>query len=170
MFVDGAVCDSNFLNDPGRLGCSAGSRASVIIYRAFSKRSAGPARAYLLVRGTEFEDPGHFVPRVRAISRDLACARDLLEARGYELRRESAGALLQMNRRGQLGTVRRREWIEVRFVADGADSTLRGRVWAVDSYPAIDARLHDQNPIQVAPAESTLMDARDALQQCGQRQ
>jgi len=32
IFMDGAVCDSNLLNDPGRLGCSAGSRASVIVY------------------------------------------------------------------------------------------------------------------------------------------
>jgi len=52
-------------------------------------------------------------------------------------------------------------------VAEGTDSTLRGRAWAVDSYPSIDAQLHDQNPIQVAPADVTLADAREALQQCG---
>jgi hypothetical protein len=75
-----------------------------------------------------------------------------------------------MDRRNeQLGSDDRREWIEVRFVADGADSTLRGRVWAVGSYPSVDARVHDQNPIEVAPAEVTLADAREVLQQCGHR-
>jgi hypothetical protein len=169
IFVDGAVCDSNFLNDPGRLGCSVGSRASVIVYRPFARPASAPASAYLLVRGLGGGDPRRFVPRVRATPAGLACAKHFLEARGYDLHRESsADQMLPMDRRnGQLGTDARREWIEVRFVADGRDSTLRGRVWAVDSYPSVDARLHDQNPIQVEPAEVTLADAREALQQCG---
>jgi hypothetical protein len=170
MFVDGAACDSNILNDPGRLGCNAGSRASVIVYRPFSSRPEAPARAYLLVRGLGGgEDPGHFVLRVRAIPAALVCVKDFLGARGYALRRESAvDQLMQMNRPdGQLGTAARREWIEVRFIAE--DSTLRGKAWAVDSYPAVDVRLHDKNPIRVAPAEETLTAAREALQQCGSR-
>ena len=170
MLVDGAVCDSNFLNDPGRLGCTAGSRASVIVYRPFSRPASGPASAYLLVRGLGGgRYPSHFVPRVRATPEGLACAKHFLEARGYDLQRESsADRILHLERRiRQVGTDARREWIEVRFVAEGADSTLRGRAWAVDSYPSIDAQLHDQNPIQVAPADVTLADAREALQQCG---
>ncbi len=169
VFVDGAVCDSNLLNDPGRLGCSAGSRASVTVYRPFARPASAPASAYLLVRGMGGGDPKRFVPRVRATPGDLACVKQFLGARGYDLQRESsADQLLQMDRRNeQLGTDDRREWIEVRFVADGADSTLRGKVWAMDSYPSVDARLHDQNPIGVAPAEVTLADAREALQQCG---
>lgn len=170
IFVDGAVCDSNLLNDPGRLGCSAGSRASVIVYRPFARLASPPASAYLLVRGMGGGgDARRFVPRVRARPGDLGCVKQLLEARGYDLRlKSSADQLLQMNRRNeQLGTENRREWIEVRFVADGADSTLRGRVWAVDSYPSVDARLHDENPIEVAPADVTLADAREVLQQCG---
>jgi len=169
MLVDGAACESSILNDPGRLGCSAGSHASVIVYRPFSRRALAPASAYLLVRGMGGGDPRRFVPRVRATPGDLACVKQLLRARGYRRQRESPdNQLLQMARRdGQLGTDDRREWIEVRFVADGADSTLRGRVWAVDSYPSVDARLHDQNPIEVEPAEVTLADAREVLQQCG---
>ncbi len=170
MLVDGAVCDSNFLNDPGRLGCTAGSRASVIVYRPFSRPASGPASAYLLVRGLGGgRYPSHFVPRVRATPEGLACAKHFLEARGYDLQRESStDRILQLERRiRQVGTDARREWIEVRFVAEGTDSTLRGRAWAVDSYPSIDAQLHDQNPIQVAPADVTLADAREALQQCG---
>jgi hypothetical protein len=170
MFVDGAACDSNILNDPGRLGCSAGSRASVIVYRPFSPRAEAPASAYLLVRGLSFgKDPGHFVPRVRAISAALVCVKDFLGARGYALWRASAADhLMQMNRvDGQLGTPARRERIEVRFVAE--DSTLRARAWAVDSYPSVDPRLNDENPIQVAPAEETLTAAREALQQCRRR-
>ncbi|HUC40001.1 MAG TPA: hypothetical protein VMR92_04145, partial [Gemmatimonadales bacterium] len=169
MLVDGAVCDSNFLNDPGRLVCSAGSRASVVMYRPFSHPGSAPATAYLLVRGTGGGDPRRFVPRVRATPGDLACVKQSLEARGYDLQLESPNdQLLQMDRRnGQLGTDARREWIEVRFVADVTGSTLRGRVWAVDSYPSVDPRLHDQNPIEVEPAEVTLADAREALQHCG---
>jgi len=166
MFVDGAACDSNVLNDPGRLGCSTGSRASVIVYRPFSKSVLAPASAYLLVRGTDGVDPGHFVPRVRARPGDLACVKHFLEARGYELRRESAAEqLLQMNRRGELGTAARREWIEVRFVPDESEPTLRGRAWALDSYPT--DRSLERNPVVVQPAEVTLTDAREVLQQCG---
>lgn len=55
-----------------------------------------------------------------------------------------------MDRRDvRLGTDARREWIEVEFVGDAADSTLRGKVWAVDSYPLVSD--HDQNPLKVVP-------------------
>jgi hypothetical protein len=168
VFVDRAVCDSNFLNDPGRLACTAGSHASVIVYRPFSKPVSAPASAYLLVRALAVGDPRRFVPRVRATPGDLACVKHLLEARDYELRRESsADRLIQLNRPGSLGTAARREWIEVRFVADGADSTLRGRVWALDSYPADNVGPRDKNPVLVEPAAVTLTDAREALKQCG---
>jgi hypothetical protein len=169
MLVDGAACDSNVLNDPGRLGCTAGSRANVIVYRPFSRPASAPATAYLLVRGTGGGDPRRFVPRVRATPGDLACVKQSLEARGYDLQRESPNdQSLQMDRRdGQLGTDARREWIEVRFVAGEAEPTLRGRAWAVDSYPGVHDRPRERNPIVVEPAEVTLADARKALQQCG---
>jgi len=166
MFVDGAACDSNFLNDPGRLGCGAGSRASIIVYRPFSRRPSEPATAYLLVRGMGSGDPRRFVPRVRATPGDLTCVRQLLRARGYDLQRESSdNQLLQMDRRGQVGTAARREWIEVRFVPDESAPTLRGRAWALDSYPT--DRSLERNPVVVEPAEVTLTDAREVLQQCG---
>jgi len=166
MFVDGAACDSNILNDPGRLGCGAGSRASVIVYRPFSSRPSAPATAYLLVRGMGSGDPRRFVPRVPATPGDLTCVKQLLRARGYDVQLESSdNQLLQMDRRGELGTDARREWIEVRFVPDEAEPTLRGRAWALDSYPT--DRSLERNPVVVEPAEVTLTDAHEVLQQCG---
>ena len=166
MFVDGAACDSNLLNDLGRLGCGAGSRASVIVYRPFSRRPSKPATAYLLVRGMGSGDPRRFVPRVRATPGDLTCVKKLLRARGYDLQLKSPDdQVLQMGRRGQVGTDARREWIEVRFVPDESEPTLRGRAWALDSYPT--DRSLERNPVVVQPAEVTLTDAREVLQQCG---
>ena len=139
----------------------------MIVYRPFSRPASGPASAYLLVRGLGGgRNPSQFVPRVRATPGDLACVKHHLEARGYELRRESAAEqLLQMNRRGELGTAARREWIEVRFVPDESEPTLRGRALALDSYPT--DRSLDRNPVVVQPAEVTLTDAREVLQRCG---
>ncbi|MDQ3519930.1 MAG: hypothetical protein M3466_16210 [Gemmatimonadota bacterium] len=48
--VEGATCQANLLNTPRRFGCSAGSDAAVVVYRAFRSRDASVATGDLLVR------------------------------------------------------------------------------------------------------------------------
>jgi hypothetical protein len=167
MGVDGAACESNLLNDPGRLGCAAGSSASVVVYRPFSRQVAAAATGYLLVRWLAGGDPRRFVPRVPAMPGSLACVKQLLGERGYVVQQVSGDqALLRAERRdARLGTDARREWIEVQV--ETSDATLRGRAWAVDSYPRVESRPRAGNPLVVEPAEVTLTHAREALQQCG---
>jgi hypothetical protein len=167
MAVDGATCESNLLNDPGRLGCEAGSRASVVVYRPFSRPAAAAATGYLLVRWLGRGDPRRFVPRVPAMPGSLACVKQLLVERGYAVQQASGDQpLLRAERRdARLGTDARREWIEVHV--ETSDATLRGRAWAVDSYPQVERRPRAGNPLVVEPAELTLTHAREALQKCG---
>lgn len=166
--VYGAACEAHLLNDPGRLGCEAGSHASVVVYRPFASPGPEVASAYLLVRWLFHPNPARFVPRVPARPGSLACVRQLLDERGYEVQLSRDQHLLLAERReGRLGTDARREWIEVRLVPEAAEASLRGRAWAVDSFPAVDGRPGAPTGVVVEAAEMTLTDAREALQKCG---
>jgi len=169
LHVDGAACQSDLLNDPGRLGCGATSHASVVVFRPPESRDPVVATGYLLVGWLHGGKPTRFVPRVRAMQGSLACAKQFLDKRGYEMRPVSRNQqVLQGERRdGGLGTDARKEWIEVQLVPDTADGSLRGRAWAMDSYPALVGRPPGRTPVLVEPSEETLMDARQALQECG---
>jgi hypothetical protein len=48
--IENASCQPNFLNDPGRFGCHAGSDAAVVIYRPFAGGDTASVTGYLLVR------------------------------------------------------------------------------------------------------------------------
>jgi hypothetical protein len=97
----------------------------------------------------------------------LACVKQLLVERGYAVQQASGDQpLLRAERRdARLGTDARREWIEVHV--ETSDATLRGRAWAVDSYPQVERWPRAGNPLVVEPAELTLTHAREALQKCG---
>jgi hypothetical protein len=169
LYVDGAVCQSNLLNDPGRLGCEATSHASVVVYRSLQSRVSVVATGYLLVGWLHGGNPTRFVPRVPAMPGSLACAKQFLDKRGYDMGLVSRDRHVLQGERpeGGLGTDARKEWIEVQLVPDTAGGSLRGRAWAVDSYPALVGRPRARNPVLVEPAEGTLTDARQALQECG---
>lgn len=168
--VDGAVCESHLLNEPGRLGCRAGPHASVVVYRPYANGGPGTATAYFLVRGLGSPNPTRFVPRVLPKPGSLACVRRFLDERGYEVQPASPdpSLILAQRREGRLGTDARREWIEARLVSEAAATTLRGRAWAVDSFPAFDDRPAAENVVVVEAAEMTVTDAREALQACSQ--
>jgi len=167
--VDGAACGSNFLNDPGRLACDAGSHATVVVYRPFERRALAVPSGYLLVRGLFELDATRFVPRVLANQGSFTCVREFLAERGYHVRETSGDEhLLRADRREErLGTPARREWVEVRLVPDPSTGSLRGRAWAVDSYPAFDGGSRAPIATIVEPVEATVADAREALQKCG---
>jgi len=167
--ADGASCASNLLNDPGRLGCDAGSHASVVVYAPLGRREVAATSAYLLVRELSYPQLPRFVPRVLATRGSLACVRQFLDERGYDVRGASPGQpLLRAERREErIGTPARREWIEVQLVPDSSEGSLRGRAWAVDSYPAFDGRSRAPDATVVEPVEATVADAQEALQKCG---
>jgi hypothetical protein len=169
--VDSAACVRNLLNDPGRLGCEAGSRASVVVFRTPDPGAPALAEGYLLVRWLFNPNPRRFLPRVPATPQSVACAKRVLEARGYDVppSPDDRGLLRAQRREGRLGTKARRELIEIRFVPDTAGATLRGTAWAEDSYPTIQGRSRARGAIEVEPLEETLSDGRAALQQCGRR-
>ena len=76
--------------------------------------------------------------------------------------------MLRAERREErIGTPARREWIEVQLVPDSSEGSLRGRAWAVDSYPAFDGRSRAPDATVVEPVEATVADAQEALQKCG---
>jgi len=167
--ADGASCASNLLNDPGRLGCDAGSHASVVMYAPLDRRELAATSAYLLVRELSYPHLPRFVPRVLATRGSLACVRQFLDERGYDVRGASPGQpLLRAERREErIGTPARREWIEVQLVPDSSEGSLRGRAWAVDSYPAFDGGSRAPDATVVEPLEATVADAQEALQKCG---
>ena len=164
LSVDGGSCETNLLNEPGRLGCQAGSNTNVIVQRDVSRDATAAATGYLLVRGFFGKESGQFVPRVPATSGSIACAKRLLSERGYAVQDVSdTQSLLRVARRdARLGTEARREWIEVLI---DSDTTMRGRTWAVDSYPV--SPPNNSTSLVLAPAEGTVADAREALEQCG---
>lgn len=165
LTVEGGACETNFLNDPGRLGCSAGANTDVVVRRDRSRQATATASGYLLVRGFFGKESGRFVPRVPATSVSIACAQQLLRDRGYAVEHASdTQSLFRAARRdARLGTEARREWIEVHIEA--SDATVRGRAWSVDSYPVSPGG--NQHPLVVAPAEGTVTDAREVLERCG---
>ncbi len=167
--VEGAACGSTFLNDPGRLGCDAGSNATVVVYRPFERRELAVPSAYLLVRGLFELDATRFVPRVLARNGSVTCVRAFLGERGYHVQQTAGDEhVIQAQRRTErLGTPARREWVEVRLVPDSSTGSLRGRAWAVDSYPAFDGSSRAPIATIVEPVEATVADARAALQKCG---
>ncbi len=165
--VDSAGCESNILNDPGRLGCETGSHSSLVVYRPSGGSALNAATGYLLVGWSGNPWPKRFVPRVPARSGSLACVQQRLSEHGYEVRQVSDDhPLFRAERReARLGTEARREWIE--FQVAVSDSSLRGRAWAVDSYPRSEGLADGEDPLVVDPTEVTVTDAREALQACG---
>jgi len=168
MELDSAVCALNLLNDPRRLGCEAGSRATVVVYRPSVRDEPAMASGYLLVRWLHSPNPARFVPRVPAAPGSLDCAEEFLAMQGYAVRIvSSARHLLRAGtRESRLGTAARREWIEVQLVSDAPSATLRARAWAVDSYPTFGGEQRASSGLVVEPAEVTVTDAREALQRC----
>jgi hypothetical protein len=166
--VDSAACAWNLLNDPGRLGCGTGSRASVAVFRTPDPGVPEVAEGYLLVRWLFNPKPRRFLPRVPAAPQSIACVKRVLEERGYDVPPAPEGQRLfrAERREGRFGTKARRELIEIQFAPDTADGTLRGTAWAVDSYPSIHDRSRARGAVEVDPLEETLSDGRAALQEC----
>jgi hypothetical protein len=158
---------SPILNDPGRFGCETGSHSSVVVYRRSGGSESAAVTGYLLVGWSANAWPKRFVPRVPARSGSLVCVQQRLSERGYDVRQVSDDhpSFRAQRHDARLGTAARREWIE--FQVEISDSTLRGRAWAVDSYPRFEGPADAENPLVVDPAEVTVTQAREALQACG---
>ncbi len=115
-------------------------------------------------------NPTRVLSPVPAVPGSLACARLLLDERGYDARVSARdSSLLQAERREgqQLGADARRELIEVHLVLEAGRTSLRAAVWAVDYHPAFGSRPLTQNAVVTEPDEETVIDAREVLQRCG---
>lgn len=165
--VNSAACESGILNEPGRLGCETGSHSSIVIYRQAGASETAPAHAYLLIGWSSFPEPRRFVSRVPAMAGSLGCVQRRLGEQGYVVQQRYGDRLLLRAepRDARLGTDARREWIEIQVAT--TDATLRGRAWAVDSYPAFEGESQTENPLIVEPDEVTLVHAREAMRACG---
>jgi len=115
-------------------------------------------------------DPTVILPPVPAAWGGLECVGRALDERGYDVQVSSrdASVLSAERRRGRLGGGARREFIQVRRVADKDGVSLRTRVWAVAYYEGFSESLR-QNAVVTEASQETLADAQAALEGCRPR-